>query len=297
MCIPQRDLDRCTNTQNIRRRRRQQPPQEISEEEKACRKEAKRLRAKSRQYKKGLANRNKFDPSIVPGGRHYFLRYCVDTAALGNFLMRPLAAAAVSDWSRFQVRNARLNSFCDSIRVYNNVLAFTSIGASETTALNVDDSVTRDGVYNFRVQGTVCHRMGSLLTSPNRRNMFAQVYINDPDMATRVESRMGMTDGLDREILKTIDHVMETHNEYARFLTLTISWRRVDAGESTKENPALRLNDFLPENEDLRLRLHVTRHANPETHNTPTACEIAAIVIDQGAAFYRDILLKTRGGE
>ncbi|OWY91913.1 LOW QUALITY PROTEIN: Helitron helicase, partial [Phytophthora megakarya] len=43
-------------------------------------------------------------------------------------------------------------SFMNSIRVYNNVFAFTSIGASETTVLNVDDSVTRDGVYDFRVQ-------------------------------------------------------------------------------------------------------------------------------------------------
>ncbi|OWZ14577.1 Helitron helicase [Phytophthora megakarya] len=120
----------------------------------------------SLEYKKGLANRNNFDPSIVPGGRHYFSRYvnddreieralhraifvlfypesnhranhvrsgwrinqfkciivaqgldfgfdsflplwpCVGTAALGNFLLRPLAAAAVPDWSRYQVRNA-----------------------------------------------------------------------------------------------------------------------------------------------------------------------------------------------
>ncbi|OWZ09605.1 Helitron helicase [Phytophthora megakarya] len=143
--------------------------------------------------------------------------------------------------------------------------------------------------------------------------MFAQVYNNDSDMATRVESRMGMTDGLDLRILETIDHVVVTHNEYARvFLTardimvqqagdryqedLIEDRRRVDAGELTEDNPALRLNDFLPENVDLRLRLHVTRHTNPGTHNTPTASEVAVIVIDQGAALHRDTLLKTRGG-
>ncbi|OWY94200.1 Helitron helicase, partial [Phytophthora megakarya] len=63
--------------------------------------------------------------------------------------------------------NPRCNK---SIRVYNNVFAFTSIGASDTNALNVNDCVTRDGVCNFRVQETVCRRMGSLLTSPNIRN-------------------------------------------------------------------------------------------------------------------------------
>ncbi|OWZ15002.1 Helitron helicase [Phytophthora megakarya] len=131
-------------------------------------------------------------------------------------------------------------------------------------------------------------------------------------MAARVESRMGMTDGLDLRILEMIDHVMVTHNEYARFFNardimvqqagdhyqeaLVEYRRRVDEGESTENNPALRLNDFLPENVDLRLRLHVTRQANPGTHNTPTASEVAAIVIDQGAALHSDILLTTRGG-
>ncbi|OWY91189.1 Helitron helicase [Phytophthora megakarya] len=129
-----------------------------------------------------------------------------------------------------------------SIRVYNNVLAFTSIGASETTALNVDDSVTRDGVYNFRVQNIMVQQTG--------------------------------------------DRYHEALVEYRR---------RVDADESTEDNPALRLNDFLPQNNDRRLRLHLPRHANPATRSTPTTSEVAAIVIDHGAALYRYILLKTRG--
>ncbi|OWZ09158.1 Helitron helicase [Phytophthora megakarya] len=176
-------------------------------------------------------------------------------------------------------------SFKKAIRVYNNVFTITSIGASKTITLNVDDRVKRDGVYIFRVQGIGCHRMGSLLTSSNRRNTFAQVHINDPDMTARVESRMIMTDGLDVRILETIDHVMVTHNDDImvqqagdRYQEALVEYsRRVDAVESSENNPALRLNDFLPKNIDLRLRLHVTRHSIAGTHNTPTASEIAAI--------------------
>ncbi|OWY98772.1 LOW QUALITY PROTEIN: Helitron helicase [Phytophthora megakarya] len=212
-----------------------------------------------------------------------------------------MAAAAVPDWSRFQFYELD-QSLQQCLHFYIN----------RCLRNYLDDSGTRDGVYNFRVQGTVCHRIGSLLTSSNRRNMFAQVYINDPDMAARVESRIGMTDGLDLRILETIDHVMVTHNEYARgFLNardimvqqagdryqeaLVEYRRRVGAGESTENNPALRLDNFLPENIS-GFALHVTRHANPGTHNMPTASEVAAIVINQGAVLHRDILLKTRGG-
>ncbi|OWZ20579.1 Helitron helicase [Phytophthora megakarya] len=57
--------------------------------------------------------------------------------------------------------------------------------------------------------------MGSLLPPPNRRPMYAQVYISDPDMQAHVASRMDMTDGLDKNILETIDQVMTTHNPYS----------------------------------------------------------------------------------
>ncbi|POM70086.1 LOW QUALITY PROTEIN: Helitron helicase-like protein, partial [Phytophthora palmivora] len=201
-----------------------------------------------------------------------------------------------------------------AIRAYNNVFAFTSMGSSHTRSLNVDERVTRSGVYNFCVQGSVCHRMGALLPPLNRRPMFAQVYINDPDMEAHVASRMGMTDGLDPAILEKIDQVMNAHNGYtqqflnARRLLIDRAGpayqaaveqfaRQLVAGEARPgDNPALRLNEFLPRDEDLRLRLHVARNANPGTHNVPTASKVAAIIIDRAAADHRDIILNTRQG-
>jgi hypothetical protein len=47
--------------------------------------------------------------------------------------------------------------FRDQIRMYNSVLAFTSLGAK------VDESVTRGPrPYSFRIQGELYHKIGSL---------------------------------------------------------------------------------------------------------------------------------------
>ncbi|OWZ19452.1 Helitron helicase [Phytophthora megakarya] len=137
--------------------------------------------------------------------------------------------------------------------------------------LNVDESITwsRNGVLNFRVEGYVCHRMGSLLSPPNRRPMYAQVYIDDPDIQARVASRMDMTDGFDKDILETIDQVMTTHNPHsqqfmnARRLLIESAGPEYQAaveefarcnraGEARPEdNPDLRLHEFLPGDENL----------------------------------------------
>ncbi|OWY99199.1 Helitron helicase [Phytophthora megakarya] len=61
--------------------------------------------------------------------------------------------------------------------------------------------------------------------------------------------------------------------------------RRDRAGEARPEdNPALRLHQFLPEDENFNLRLHVARNSNPGIHNTPTASEVTDIIIDRERA-------------
>ncbi|KAK1943069.1 hypothetical protein P3T76_005706 [Phytophthora citrophthora] len=299
----------------------------MTEEDIDRRREGEQFRRRSRKYQKGLAYYEEFDPSIIPGGRHYFSRYTDDTLEHERVCQHcgawkfpdeiegsccrkglvdvPSSREAPAELNRL-FGNPRIKQ---SIRAYNNVFAFTSMGSSRTRSLNVDERVTRSGVYNFRVQSSVCHRMGALLPPPNRRPMFAQVYINDLDIEARVASRMEMTDGLDPVILGKIDQVMTAHNGYTQqFLnarTLLIDRagpayqaaveqfaRQLAAGEARPgDNPALRLNEFLPRDEDLRLRLHVARNTNPGTHNVSTASEVAAIIIDRAAAEHRDIIL------
>ncbi|OWY98046.1 LOW QUALITY PROTEIN: Helitron helicase [Phytophthora megakarya] len=164
----------------------------MTEEEHESHKEAERFRCRSRQYQKGLSYYEDFDPSIIPGGRHYFsgtrtiprnTSESAHVSTLGSFQMKPTEAAVVMDCVPTArcppVEQRRLYwnpGFKQLTRAYNNVSVFTSMGSSRFRPLNVDESITRrrSGVYNFRVQGYVCHRMGSLLPPPNRRPMHVQ---------------------------------------------------------------------------------------------------------------------------
>ncbi|POM70617.1 Helitron helicase-like protein [Phytophthora palmivora] len=284
------------------------PTRNTEDEQRLLLREAARLRIRSRQYRKGLANHENFDPTTVPGGRHNFTRYTNNRQETERTCQHCDAWKFPRETPGCCCRNGLVSvpapqrapahllplfsnpRFMNSIRAYNNVFAFTSM----------------DSVYNFRVQGSVCHRLGSLIPPSNRRAMYAQVYINDPDMDARVVSRMGMTDGLDQNIIETTDQVMTTSNEYTQgFLNarnlliaragqnyqdaLTEYERRLESGEATpQDNPALHLSEFLRNDDDLRLRLHVTRNALPWNSQHPTASEVAAIVIDRSAAEHRD---------
>ncbi|OWZ04999.1 LOW QUALITY PROTEIN: Helitron helicase [Phytophthora megakarya] len=190
----------------------------MTEEEHERHKEAERFRRRSLQYQKGLSYTKTSSPpsfrevAITFPGTRTIPRNTSESAhvaTLGSFQMKPTEARDCVPAARsppVELRRLYQNpGFKQLIRAYNNVSAFTSMGSSRFRPLNVDESITRSrsGVYNFRVQGYVCHRMGSLLPPPNRRPMYAQVYINDPDMQARVASRMDMTDGLDKDILET----------------------------------------------------------------------------------------------
>ncbi|POM77406.1 Helitron helicase-like protein [Phytophthora palmivora] len=89
-----------------------------------------------------------------------------------------------------------------------------------------------------------------------------------------------MTDGLSAEILSDIDEVMEQNNPYAQ--------QFLHAREILIERsrPAL----------EMARADRAQRQENEGTHNTPTASEVAAIIIDANAAQPRDIILYTRQG-
>jgi hypothetical protein len=54
--------------------------------------------------------------------------------------------------------------FRDQIRIYNLVLAFTSLGAK------VDESVVKGtGLYSFHIQGELHHKIGSLCLAEGQR--------------------------------------------------------------------------------------------------------------------------------
>src|SRR5579859_8244742 len=66
------------------------------------------------------------------------------------------------------------SSFRMLIRNYNNALAFSSLGVT------IDHSVVgQSGIYTFKVQGELVHRIRSLLPHPGEVPRFAQKHILD----------------------------------------------------------------------------------------------------------------------
>ena len=79
---------------------------------------------------------------------------CLD----GQVTLAPLQEAPTTLYD-FLTSNDPTNSpYVDNIRAYNSVLAFTSLGA------NFDQELAnaKEGVYTFRIQGALYHRIGGL---------------------------------------------------------------------------------------------------------------------------------------
>ncbi|GMF45630.1 unnamed protein product [Phytophthora fragariaefolia] len=171
------------------------------------------------------------------------------------------------------------------IRAYNQVFAFTSIGAScsnrSFNEVNQDESVAgQHGVYTYRIQGAMGHYLGSLLprvdplTNQPKPAKFAQIYIVDPDM----QRRRGIFADLDPGTLLDIEQMMTEVNPFAQQFLNFAERLRQDQTEG---------KDVV----DMVYRLHEKR-SNPRTYNLPTVSEVGATLIEDGnLECPRDILL------
>lgn len=171
--------------------------------------------------------------------------------------------------------------FLKNIRAYNSVFGFTSVGATTTTDLRLDTNLAnaRQGVYTFRIQGTMCHRMGSLLPpGDNQIPSFAQIYIMDPCLDNRSARRCDIMDGLNLSVVQIIERAMASHNPYAKAYS--------SVGLEINSNPdVIGLRIFESVNTDLR------------RYNSPTSSEVAAIIVGDLEDKPRDLIVyKKKGG-
>ncbi|CAN6881830.1 unnamed protein product [Brassica oleracea] len=105
--------------------------------------------------------------------------------------------------------------FRDTIRVYNYVLAFTSIG------MKMDYSVVHaPGPYTIRIQGQTHHRIGSLIPRQGRPPKYIQLYIFDTDNEVRNHlNAMGQTStegNLDETTLERLTEMIDENNCLAK---------------------------------------------------------------------------------
>ncbi len=164
--------------------------------------------------------------------------------------------------------------FRDQIRMYNLVLAFTSLGAK------VDELVIGGlGSYSFRIQGELHHKIGSLCPTEGQRPQFAQLYIHD--MKHEHQNRHAVMPSLDPTTLDQLLTMMYNINPYVEVFKMA---RDMMATEGAPM--------------DLKLRLIAFRTKDARQYNVPTADEVAALMVGDGskAVDRRDVVLAQQAG-
>ena len=106
-----------------------------------------------------------------------------DMCCLNGKTIIPLAQSPPEMIELFSAETPQGTHFRQNIRAYNHVFSFTSKG------VNVDQNLATGGAtFTFRAQGSMYHRIGSLLPNGNTRPRFLQMYIYDTDH--EVDNRM-----------------------------------------------------------------------------------------------------------
>lgn len=162
--------------------------------------------------------------------------------------------------------------FLTNIRRYNQAFSFTSLRSRIDTNL----ASNRDGVYTFRVNGELCHRIGHLEPDDGSEPSFCQVYFMDPDAQT--DRRLGVFSQLTRG---TTD---EIHRVIQRVSSLSQQFQAARTAVPDAPNVRLVIRGTAPAGEHDR------------RYNRPSAAEVAAVVFDDEQHARRDIVLSRCDG-
>ncbi|XP_070677722.1 uncharacterized protein [Malus domestica] len=161
--------------------------------------------------------------------------------------------------------------FRQNIRAYNHAFSFTSMGVHVDERINISGR----GIYTFRAQGALYHKIGGLLPHEGNRPRFLQAYIYDTEH--EVENQMCESEVLDRRVVEKIQQMLNNHNPFVH--TLRSLGQRQDLPNCKlilKEQPIDR-----------------------RQYSLPSASQVAAIIIDGDDATIangRDIVVETISG-
>lgn len=168
-----------------------------------------------------------------------------------------------------------------SIRQYNCLFAFTSMGA------RIDNSINDGrGPPLFKICGQVHHRVGSLLPLDDSAPQFLQLYVYDT--ANEVSNRLKCLDAdhrpvesLDPSIVHDLISMLDQHNPFAKKFRMT--------------------RDQLADhnNEDFIIRIVGAKEGDPVQYNLPTTDELAMLVVGDFSldTYKRDIIIETHNRE
>ncbi|KAL6143230.1 hypothetical protein ACLB2K_053925 [Fragaria x ananassa] len=160
--------------------------------------------------------------------------------------------------------------FRQNIRAYNNVFAFTSMGVHVDESLNAQSR----GIYTFRAQGSIYHKIGSLLPNEGARPRYLQAYIYDTEH--ELDNRMSESSVLDRELIQKIQHILNLYNPFVhQFRSLGQRQDIPNCRLIIKEQPS-----------------------NQRQYSLPSASQVAAIIVGAGDIDPkpRDLIIQTISG-
>jgi len=172
--------------------------------------------------------------------------------------------------------------FIKSIRSYNSMFAFTSLGAKIDTGINKEP-----GPYVFKINGQVHHRIGSLLPDEGKPPVYAQLYIFDTE--NEIQNRMSIFDrdrecdkdnGVDKKIVEGLVRMFDESNELVK------SFR---AARDLLGGSQVQL---------LRLRLLHDRSKEAPQYSAPAGSEIAGLIVGDFSEDKKspDVIIQDRGG-
>jgi hypothetical protein len=146
------------------------------------------------------------------------------------------------------------NCFVEHIRAYNNALALASLGCKEVHIPGFSP--------NFKIQGKMFHRIGSLLPPDNETPKFAQLFFYDSD--NELSNRLSHLSNLNENILAELQAMLHSNNSYINSFKAAIEL------ESTCTD-------------NISIVLHADKKLKPSNehcrrYNLPSQSEVAALL-------------------
>ncbi|KAM0839242.1 hypothetical protein ACQ4PT_060443 [Festuca glaucescens] len=175
----------------------------------------------------------------------------------------------------------RSTAFLEKIRQYNCLFAFTSMGATIDRSMN-----DGGGPTIFKISGSVCHRIGSLLPEEGKTPKYAELYIyHGGDEADNRIQALNKDDrvegGLDKAIVKGLEVMLDTHNSLVKKFRM--------AKQVFEEN----------EFANVSIRIVAPGKLDGPQFNLPSTDELACLVVGELMVETpkRDIIIRGRGPE
>ncbi|XP_027905922.1 uncharacterized protein LOC114165517 [Vigna unguiculata] len=151
----------------------------------------------------------------------------------------------------FSDQTSESRHFRQHIRSYNHVFSFTSLG------VHMDETIVANGrgIYSFRAQGAIYHRIGGFYPNDGSRPRFLQLYIYDTEH--ELQNRMLENPQLHQTIVHKLQQILHRCNPF------------VHVFRQLAQEPNIQICSLLIKE----------RPANQPQYNLPTASQVAAIIV------------------